>query len=250
MSDWNANQYLKFKEQRTQPALDLANRLRYCEPADVLDVGCGPGNSTAILRSVFPSATIVGIDNSRSMIDTARVEHPELTFRLCDVNDIEGKYDVVFSNACLQWVPNHRTLLPRLMERLKDGGVLAVQMPMNGEEPVFKIMEDLAADSRTALETNGTLEPDEYFDILSSCSRSFQIWETVYYHEMSSHQAIVEWVKGSRLRPYLDALDEERATQLERELLKRVEQTYPIMANGVVILRFRRFFFTAVKGRD
>ena len=151
MSDWNPKQYLKFEAQRTQPSLDLAMRLRRYAPKSILDLGCGPGNSTAVLREVFPDAALCGLDSSQNMIDKARAAHPALSFRLGDVQALEGTYDLLFSNACLQWLPDHRRLLPHLMHSLNDGGVLAVQIPMNPDEPLFRIIRQTAADPKWEL---------------------------------------------------------------------------------------------------
>lgn len=252
MSDWNAEQYLKFNRQRTQPAIDLANRVRQSPFQTIGDIGCGPGNSTAVLRSVFPRAAICGIDSSPNMIEKAKSSHPGMEFRLCDVHALEPGYDLLFSNACFQWIPDHAVLIPELMGKLNEGGVLAVQMPMNGEEPLFEIIRAVAANpkwhfEKVWFETNETLEPPQYFDILSRCAGDFEMWETVYYHNMPSHASLVDWVRGSRLRPYLDALDAEEAKAFEREITGRVAETYPVMENGEVILRFRRFFFVAHK---
>ena len=249
MTDWNSSLYLKFKTERTQPAVDLANRLRAYHPEKIADIGCGPGNSTEVLRSVFPHSEIHGIDNSPDMIEKARKEHPGLTFHLCDVNGMQGRYDILFSNACLQWLPDHAALLPKLMDRLNIGGVLAVQLPMNQEEPLFRIIGETASDPRWGLgkcfRSNDTLCSDEYYHILSDCSSDFQMWETVYYHALPSHQALVDWIKGTRMRPYLDALDSENAVLFEKEILRRTVETYPVKSNGNVLLRFRRFFFIA-----
>ena len=252
MSDWNSALYLKFKKERTQPAADLAARLRTYSPEKIADIGCGPGNSTAVLRSVFPKAELCGIDASQNMIEKARQEHPELKFILCDINDIGSGYDLFFSNACLQWVPDHIRLLPHLMQKLNAGGVLAVQMPMNQEEPLYRIIAEVTGASKwgfpkTCFESNSVLSPDEYYDILSECSADFQIWETVYCHALPSHQALVDWAKSTRLRPYLDALDDEKAALLESEILHGVQEAYPVRRSGNVLLHFRRFFFTAVR---
>ena len=252
MSDWNSELYLKFKQQRTQPALDLVNRIRTLTPERIVDLGCGPGNSTAVLRSAFPDANITGIDNSQNMIDKATAEHPELSFRLCDAHGLEVGNDLIFSNACLQWIPDHKRLLPELMGKLNDGGILAVQVPCNGNEPLYRIVFEVAADPKwgfqnIALEPNGVLPPEEYFNILSACSSSFDIWETMYYHALPSHQALIDWIKGTRLRPYLNALSEEQAALFEQEILDRTAKAYPVMENGTVILKFRRLFFTATK---
>ncbi len=119
MSDWNSTQYLKFKNERTQPAVDLAMRIKN-NPKTIVDIGCGPGNSTSVLRDIFPYADILGIDNSPNMIEKAKAEHPDISFRLCDALSLDGKYDLLFSNACLQWIPDHETLIPSL--RAKEKG--------------------------------------------------------------------------------------------------------------------------------
>ena len=252
MADWNSSQYLKFKNQRTQPAVDLAMRMINRKPKKIADIGCGPGNSTSVLKSVFPESYIIGIDNSPNMIEKARNLHPDMEFGLCGALELEGTYDMLFSNACLQWIPDHETLIPALMNKLNDGGVLAVQIPMNGEEPLFQLIKETAAEPKWGLEKvklqpNETLTPLAYFDILADCSTSFEIWETKYYHCLEDHKALVEWVKGTRLRPYLDFLGETRGNEFEHEIVEGAKKIYPIRKNGGVILGFRRFFFTAEK---
>ena len=248
MADWNSNLYLKFEKERTQPAIDLANRLRGYHPGRIADLGCGPGNSTAVIRSVFPEAEIIGLDHSSNMIDRARAEHPGLQFQLCDVSELSGEFDMLFSNACLQWLPDHHALLPRLMGLLRPGGVLAVQIPMNQDEPLFRMIREVSSQPQWGFrdiyfDVNEALEPPGYYDILCGCSSAFQMWETVYCHSLPSHEALIDWVRGTRLRPYLEALDSEGAAAFERELLLRVRDVYPIQKDGNVLLRFRRFFF-------
>lgn len=252
MAGWNSNQYLKFKNQRSQPAIDLAMRIKNCNPKTVVDIGCGPGNSTAILNDTFPDADIMGIDNSPNMIEKAQAEHPDIAFRLCSALALRGKYDLLFSNACLQWIPEHELLIPALMDKLHQGGTLAVQVPMNEEEPLFQIIDEVAAEScwrlaAAPLPTNKTLSPQQYFEILTACASTFEIWETKYYHILDDHNALIEWVKGSRLRPYLDFLGEPAGKEFEQEIEARAKKFYPIQKGGGVILGFRRFFFTAVK---
>ncbi len=251
MSDWNSTQYLKFKNERTQPAVDLAMRIKN-NPKTIVDIGCGPGNSTKVLRNVFPDASIVGIDNSPNMIEKAKSEHIDIDFRLCDALSLDGKYDLLFSNACLQWIPDHDTLIPSLMGKLNEGGILAVQVPMNGDEPLFRLIREVANEpkwelSGVKLQPNETLTPPEYYNILSACSSAFDMWEVKYYHTMPDHKALVAWVKGTRLRPYLDYLGAEKGAEFEAEIIERSKKLYPIMADGNVILGFRRFFFTATK---
>lgn len=253
MSDWSANQYLKFADQRTRPARDLALRAAdCCRPKTVVDLGCGPGNSTQVLRDVFPDSSILGVDSSPKMVERAREACPDLEFRLGDARALEGSYDLIFSNACLQWIPGHRELLPGLMERLEEGGVLAVQVPNNGDEPLFRLIAEVVAQPRwgladVPLPPNQILSRREYAEILGECSSAFEIWETRYYHPLPDHRALVEWVKGTRLRPYLEALGEERGAQLEQELAERAKELYPVEKQGGVVLGFCRLFFTARK---
>lgn len=252
MSEWNSDLYLKFKQQRTQPAFDLAKRVEKYHPFSVADLGCGPGNSTAVVKAVFPDARLVGIDNSVNMIEKARKTCPDIEFKLGDIQDLTEKYDLIFSNACLQWIPNHPVLLPYLMEQLNDNGVLAVQIPINWEEPLFKIIRDTAEQSdfdfsQAFFENNNALFPNDYYEILSGCASGFDIWETVYYHEMPSHEELINWVRSTRLRPYLDCLNESEKEIFEAELLARVKKEYAVMKNGNVLFKFRRLFFVAVK---
>lgn len=251
MSDWNPTQYMMFASERTQPSIDLAVRLKGCGacPKTIADIGCGAGNSTVVLKSAFADADIVGIDSSENMIERARAEHPKLRFELCDALSLEERYDLLFSNACLQWIDNHEQVIPALMQKLNDGGMLAVQMPFNGEEPLFKLISKVSAEwgLNSSKEANGTLEPSKYYDILCGCASEFDIWETKYYHRLANHRALVEFVKGSRLRPYLDQLSDEDGKAFEAEIEEHAKALYPVMADGKVILGFRRLFFTAKK---
>ena len=250
--DWNAELYLRFERERTQPALDLVGRLRDARPRTVLDVGCGPGNSTAVLRAAFPETALTGIDSSPTMIEKAKSRNlPGATFVLRNATEIEGRYDIVFSNACLQWIPDHRKLLPFLASRLNDGGVLAVQVPNNGEEPLFRIIDDVAKSGpwrfpESVFSENRVLTPREYFDVLSSFSATFDVWETTYCHALPDHAALLEWVKSTGLRPFLAALDEAECDGFVAEILRRAKEAYEPTENGSVLLRFRRLFFTAV----
>ena len=134
MPNWNPIQYEKFLKDRTQPAIDLANRLEEFAPNSILDLGCGPGNSTKVLKDEFPTAKIIGADNSDEMLEKAKGLYPDIEFINLDANgdlhEVNEKFDIVFSNACIQWLPNHNELLPKLMTLLKPNGILAIQIPM------------------------------------------------------------------------------------------------------------------------
>lgn len=255
MAEWSSAQYLKFKSQRTQPAIDLAERIRRFEPKTVLDLGCGPGNSTRVLKNIFPTAHILGIDSSENMLKTARESNPDMEFACFDgaeIDKIGRSFDVVFSNACLQWIPHHETLLAKIFSVLNKGGVLAVQIPMNGGSPFFKSIDSIVSQpkwgfDKVAIDKNSILSPEEYHGILCGLTDSFDIWETVYYHCMPDCNAIVEWVKGTRLLPYLNALDKGGKKAFLDEVLKSAESIFQVQKNGEVIFKFKRLFFTAEK---
>ena len=253
---WDSKQYLLFESERTRPAEDLAARLPLSGVAKAVDIGCGPGNSTAVLRRRYPRAELLGADSSADMLAAARRSYPGVTFVQCDVPGglaaLGGGYDLVFSNACLQWIPEHRTLIPALLSLLRPGGVLAVQMPMNVREPIHRIIARAAASEKWRSRfpqprVFHPLAPEEYFDLLAREASDFTMWETVYLHRIPSHRAILEWYRGTGLRPYLAALPGELRGPFEEEILREVEKAYPVQANGEILFRFPRFFFTAVR---
>lgn len=255
MVEWNAVQYLKFQNERTQPAWDLALRIREARPEAILDIGCGPGNSTNVLAAVFPEADLLGVDSSPAMIKAATANHPDITFKQCDaardLPSLGRDFGVVFSNACLQWVPNHAKLLPEMLALLKPGGVLAVQIPMNQDEPIHRILDELAdspdwRESFPVTRVFHTLAPGDYIDLLAEHAADFSVWQTTYFHRLHSHQDIMEWYRGTGLRPYLDALPAERKPVFEEAVLRRVVAAYPAQRNGDVIFRFPRFFLIAM----
>ncbi|PJM74551.1 methyltransferase domain-containing protein [Bifidobacterium simiarum] len=260
---WDSEQYLRFRDERTQPSRDLAAQL---PPDDgtvrhVLDIGCGPGNSTAVLRERYPQAEILGVDNSPEMIDAARKARPDIDFALFDASNqadfdaLPHDFDVVFSNACIQWVPDHPHLIPAMLGLLRRGGMLAVQTPMNYEEPIHRIIAQVVQSPRYADRLPQqrefyNLTPPEYWELLhvSDLVADFRIWKTTYLHNLPSHEAIMDWYRGTGLRPYLQALpdDGERA-EFENEVFHRVREAYPTQSDGSVIFPFPRFFLTAVR---
>lgn len=254
MVDWNAEQYLKFKNERTQPAIDLVNRINLVNPRKILDIGCGPGNSTEVLYHRYPGAYILGVDISEEMIETAKRKYPHLAFQICDAGkdlaQLDRDFDIVFSNACIQWVPDHRNLLKNMLSLLNENGVLAVQIPMHYHEPIHKIIDELVSSEKwrpyfPEPRIFYTLSQSEYYDLLSEIAGDFVIWETVYYHMMKSHGDILEWYRGSGLRPYLQGLPEHRRNEFENELMEALVQRYPEQKDGNIIFRFPRFFFIA-----
>ena len=234
MSNWNPIQYEKFIKDRTQPAVDLANRLEALNPTSILDLGCGPGNSTKVLKDKFSSAKVVGADNSEEMLSKARELYPDLEFIHLDANgdlqEISEQFDIVFSNACIQWLPNHRELLPKLMKLLKPKGTLAVQIPLQAEHPVHIIINELVntakwSDKLAARKYNN-LTTSEYYDVLSDISSDFEVWETIYCHRMPSYESIIEWYKGTGLRPYLEQLSETDGDEFTSDVFNELKHRY------------------------
>lgn len=253
MSEWDSKQYTKFEKERTQPSIDLIGRVGIC-PKSILDIGCGPGNSTAQLAAHFPEAEILGVDSSDNMLARARAVYPDMAFRKCSVPDgldELGSFDLLFSNACLHWIPDHRSLLPKLMDKLNTGGMLAVQIPLTQEAIFYKLLhEHLKSKKWSRLNTIHNfhnLTPNETYDILSQLSPEVCMWETVYYHVVDSHSAVIDWYKGSGLKPYLDMLDESEKAEFQSELLLLIREKIPLQSDGKVLLKMPRLFFTAVK---
>lgn len=256
MQDWNSGQYLMFANERTQPAIDLANRLLGMEARRVIDIGCGPGNSTAVLAERFPGASLLGIDSSPAMIEAARAACPGAEFRICDagreLSALGDGFDVAFSNACIQWIPDHPRLVRDMLGLLRPGGVLAVQTPMNYEEPIHRIIGEVTASAEWRDYFPNpriffNLTQPEYFDLLAEVSSGFAIWETTYIHRMSSHEAILDWYRGTGLRPYLNGLPDAKKPEFENEIRRRVIERYPAQPNGEILFRFPRFFFLAYR---
>ncbi len=231
MSEWKPDLYLKYEKQRSQPAKDLIHHLNELKLKTILDLGCGPGNSTILLKEAFPEAVITGLDSSQVMIEKAKKLYPDLEFQLCDVRDVKQKADLIYSNACLHWVSDHEHLFPKLLSLLNEGGVLAVQMPMNQDEPLYRIIKETAHDlpydfSQAYFESNELLKPEEYIRLFSEYASGVEMWETVYYHKMDCYEDLLDWVRSTRLRPYLDCLEENEQSVFKQEILKRVKLKY------------------------
>ena len=252
MSDWSPAQYTRFEDERTRPARDLLAQVPLSAPSRIVDMGCGPGNSTELLAGRWPSAEVVGLDSSPAMLAEARKRLPAARFDLADATTWtpEPGTDLVFANAIYQWVPEHLQQLPRVLAALGEGSVLAVQMPDNLGEPTHELMRAVAADprwsARLANAARAPLPPPRiYYDALQPAARRLDVWHIVYNHVLENAEAVVEWVKGTGLRPFLEPLDErERADYLSRYSTE-IARAYPPAADGKVLLRFPRLFIVA-----
>jgi trans-aconitate 2-methyltransferase len=254
MPQWDADQYLRFGNERTQAAVDLLARVAVRTPRTVVDLGCGPGNSTELLHQRWPDADIIGVDSSPAMIDAARAAHPDWTWQIGDIANWTPPKpcDVVFSNAALQWVSNHALVVPHLMAQVAPGGALAVQVPAHLGSPIHQAMLSIARDPawRDRLQEASTAvaveTPGVYYDLLQPFADRIELWATEYLHVLDSPAAVVDWIRGTGLRPFLQALadDAERA-RFEARLLADAEKGYPRHADGRVLFLFRRLFVIA-----
>ena len=254
MPTWDPAEYLKFEEERTVPCRDLVARIPDPSPGRVIDLGCGPGTSTAILRERWPSARLVGLDSSPEMITQARRGDASIEWVLRDIRSWRAStaFDVIVSNAALQWVPDHGELFPRLLQQLAPGGVLAVQMPMNWESPSHRCIREVATSPAWTGKWRSTVrlpkvEPIErYFDLLAPIVRSLSLWQTEYLHVMPNAAAVLDWLKGTALRPYLDALPSATdRTAFLAQVGQCLERAYPARSHGEVLFPFRRLFLVA-----
>ena len=253
--DWNPGLYLKFRNERTRPSIDLVSRIDMPDPHEIIDIGCGPGNSTEILSERWPDCRITGIDNSAAMIEQARSDYPSINWEIADASKLDAvkKYDIVFSNAALQWIPDHDTLLCRLVSMLNANGLLAVQVPLYHEMPVSGIIdkkfEELLPGTGFNLDSIFTFHSAAYYyGILSALSTNVEIWETSYFHVMKSCHEILEMVKSTGLKPYLEKINDDRIrNNFETSIMKELEKAYPEQPGGYVLFPFKRLFFIAVK---
>lgn len=253
---WSATQYLRFENERTRPASDLLAQVPLESVMAGYDLGCGPGNSTELLTSRYGLNVITGVDSDDDMLEKARDRLPNTEFLQANLASWkpEAAADLLYANAVFQWVPDHVSVLEKLMDHLRPGGVLAVQMPDNLSEPTHVSMEETgAAGPWAAAFADGSLRrtplpsPTTYFDRLGSKSARLDVWHTIYNHPMSDAKEIVEWVKGTGLRPYLNAAGTDHQEAFLADYTARIAKAYAPMADGRVLLRFPRIFIVAVK---
>jgi trans-aconitate 2-methyltransferase len=266
--DWNPQLYTRFEDERTRPAAELLARVPALPHASstVVDLGCGPGNSTALLVQRFAQARVVGVDNSPAMLAAAHERLPQLPLLLADIADqdqwlsqLSGAAGVsgaavlpglIYANAALQWVPHHAQLVPALMQALTPGGVLAIQMPDNWNEPSHRLMREVAARPAYAAYTaQSAREPllgiGAYYDLLAPFADHLDVWHTVYQHRMSDAAAIVQWLSSTGLRPFVDPMPEAVKTAFLRDYQAELAHAYPVRQDGCRLLAFPRLFLVA-----
>lgn len=256
MSSWSPRHYLRFSEERSRPARDLLAQVPLSSPTRVYDLGCGPGNSTALLGEAYPDAELVGVDDSEEMLAEARRVLPSRAFVLADLARWvpEGTPDLLFSNAAFHWVPDHAAVMTRLTATLEPGGVLAVQMPDNLGEPSHRLMQETAASGSWS----GKLEradegrevlrsPRAYYELLKPLCSRVDVWRTIYHHPLDGAAGIVDFLGSTALRPFLGPLDETERERFLAVYTARIAEAYPSGTDGMVLLAFPRLFLVALR---
>ena len=257
MPSWNSQQYLKFEAERTRPCRDLIARIPLASPGRIVDLGCGPGNSTRALAERWPQAELLGIDSSPAMVEAAWRTRMRAVFEQHDIAHwcpLSARYNLVFSNAALQWVPDHARVFPQLLAVLAPGGCFAVQVPCNLDAPAHRIARELARSStwRERFPAGGVREwyvhdAGFYYELLAPRVAEFDLWQTTYQHVLPGPEAIVEWYRGTGLRPYLDLLSPEQQEEFLNEYGREIALAYPRQVDGRVLLPFDRLLLVATQ---
>lgn len=256
MKSWDATQYTRFEAERNRPIHDLLAQLPRDGVRTAVDIGCGPGNSTELVLARYPQAQVVGMDSSPEMVEAARKRLPHIGFEVADITGWRhpgGPVDLIFANAVLQWVPDHARVLPALIGQLAPGGTLAVQMPDNLKEPAHLLMREVAVNgpwapkvAQARKQRDATPGIDWYFRVLREAGATVDIWRTTYHHQLpGGAAAVVEWFKGSGLRPFLQPLDDAEKAAFLARYEEKLAQAYTVFDDGIVLLPFPRLFFVA-----
>jgi trans-aconitate 2-methyltransferase len=252
---WDPDRYLTYADERGRPFVELLARVAAEDPATVVDLGCGPGNLTALLRHRWPEAAIRGLDSSPEMIAQARAVDESIAWEVADLRSwaaVAGggdPVDVLVSNATLQWIPGHLDLLPALVAKVRSGGWLAFQVPGNFDEPSHTIRTELAAEAPYDAHTQGAAvpsshDPGVYLERLAALGCEVDAWETTYLHVLTGPDPVFTWVSGTGARPTLQALPDDLRPAFEEEFKRRLRAAYP-ERGGKVVLPFRRIFVVA-----
>ncbi len=254
MQDWEPDLHHQFEAERTRPANDLLSHLDIAAPQRVSDIGCGTGNATALLHLRFPDAQLVGVDNSQTMLASARQRLPDCAFVAANIHQWQPSepQDLIYSNASLQWLTDHLQLFPHLFSQLAAKGVLAVQMPDNLDQPSHRAMQEVAENDpwqqalrEASMLRAKVLSANQYYDLLAPHADRVDIWRTTYYHLMPSAQAIVDWLRATGLRPFLAPLPEALQQDFLQDYRVRIDVAYPPQVDGQRLLAFPRLFIVA-----
>jgi trans-aconitate 2-methyltransferase len=251
---WDPTLYLSFGDHRTRPAADLLARVPLKAPGRIIDLGCGPGNSTALLAARWPKARLTGMDNSEDMLAEASASGVPATWLLADLAGwrADGAYDLIFANATLQWMGDQENLLPRLMGFVAPGGAFAFQVPVNTDAPSHALMREVAADPRWREKLANVREiqrgtASRYYDILGPHAAALDIWQTEYLHVLEGEDAVYRWVSATGLRPFVQSLEGSAREDFISAFKEKLRAAYPRRADGTTLFSFQRLFAVALK---
>lgn len=258
-ASWDPHLYLKFSNQRLRPALELLDRVPLESPAVIYDLGCGSGQVTRIISERWPCARVYGLDSSKEMLEEAAKTPGNVRWTKADLRSWrpDPPPDLIYSNATLHWVEAHHDLFPRLVGFLKSGGCLAAQMPLSWQAPSHRLMRETLANGapggkvlgteklRQAMARSWVEDAEVYYGFLAGCTRSLDIWETLYMQVLEGEDPVLEWVKGTGLRPILDGLDEKEREIFLVQYARRLRAAYPVRSNGRTLYPLRRLFMVA-----
>jgi trans-aconitate 2-methyltransferase len=252
VTTWEPQTYLRYADIRFRAGLDLIARIPKLDYSTICDVGCGTGHLTRILADTFPGSKVTGIDSSPEMLAEARREFPTLSWRQADIRSWHppASPDLIYANAALQWLPDHENLLPSLLSELRPGGVLAVQVPRHFESPSHLGLKELIQQSEWRARLEPLLlapiaAPEMYWRWLSPHARNLDVWETIYLQVLDGKDPVVNFMRGTALRPFLSALSEREAAKFIEEFAQRMAAAYPAQADGQTLFPFRRLFVVA-----
>jgi trans-aconitate 2-methyltransferase len=250
---WNPETYLKYAAERLRPAMDLLRHIPLTRCDRAYDLGCGAGNVTQLIRERWPEAKITGLDSSPEMLARGRAEFPAIEWVERDIGNWKASEsaDLIFSNAALHWVPNHEELLPSLLQQLRSGGFLAVQMPHHDDSPGHLLILETARDPRWSARLVPLASQirvhsaEEYWRWLRPHAAQFDVWETIYVHELEGERPVVEFFRGSQLRAYLQALSPAEQEAFLDAYAEKAALAFPRQSNGKTLFPFRRIFLLA-----
>lgn len=252
---WDPDVYLKFGGERTRAAADLLARVPLSAPKHIVDLGCGPGNSTALIASRYPNADILGVDSDEAMLAKARAEHVTARFETGNFETWAPREppDLIYANAALHWAADPLGVASNLFQALAPGGVLALQVPQNFDKPSHIEMRAAALDGPWAEELRGVFQPlmlgaQDYARALAPLGAKLDAWSTAYLHILEGEDAVLRWISGSALRPYFARLSPEERAGFEANLAARLRRAYPPEADGRTYFPFHRVFVVASKG--
>jgi trans-aconitate 2-methyltransferase len=248
---WDPSQYHKFQAERAAPFFDLLKLVKIRSNLKVVDLGCGTGELTRELVDALPGSTVTGLDQSPAMLEkAAQYADTHLRFEHGDQAKLAGSWDLIFSNAALQWSEDHEQLIPGLFKRLDPGGQITIQVPSNHDHIAHRIIRETAAEEPFGSALNGfnrqapVLTIEQYTEILFECkAEEIIVFEKVYPHVLENADAILEWIKGTALVPYLERIGSQREAFMET-IRGKLNKALP---GSPVLYPFKRTFISAIK---